>query len=92
VRRASEKETYGPHSTRCCGPIASWVLTKYYLTQGCKVPGLSSKDVILPAPSGFLDLYPTWSVVMDDLYKLEVISLVNKITQEILNHTSKRLW
>jgi hypothetical protein len=29
---------------------------------------------------------------MDDLYKLEVISLVNKITQEILNHTSKRLW
>ena len=29
---------------------------------------------------------------MDDLYKLEVISLVNKITQEILNHTSKRNW
>ena len=29
---------------------------------------------------------------MDDLYKLEVISLVNKITQEILNYTSKRTW
>jgi hypothetical protein len=29
---------------------------------------------------------------MDDLYKLEVISLVNKITQEVLNHTSKQIW
>lgn len=26
---------------------------------------------------------------MDDLYKLEVLSLVDRITQEIVNHTGK---
>ena len=64
--------------------------------KGVNYPGCwlwSSKDVKLPAPS--CTLTTTWSTrsaVMGDLYKLEVISLVNKITQEVLNHTSKRNW